>query len=374
MKTKVLNEEPYADIICQHVNREFPHTAQFTQCEVVEAISNLIVGTKEVRYGSLPSPEHLVVLRSAIRQSVEKGHPIPILVPWGSIKSDFSPMLDISEVSAIQRLVQLDSDILNYYNPGTEIVIRVEDTSGYTLFTLEADQEMIKRNIDLYSKDMKNLVSILSPANSIRVELESEMFNAKDFNTFFEINSQQIEEYLLESWNAIQFYPEKVTELESYKLINSRGWKGIISYEQRMHYVEAYKRLYSTWDIATCIKRLSLYFGGAWTRFQLNMTGKQSYWDKFIQLAFIPPIKGLPEGYNFNYVYHRTLPLSQARTHIPPWRAKGYFKINGNTIQHKLTTFGDTETISQLTPVVLEISDDTKNLSVNIKADYLLES
>lgn len=375
MKVKILNEEPYGDLICSHMLQEFPSVSIMNDCELVEALSRLIVGTKEVRYGCLPSPEALVVLRKTIRNAIESNVPIPILVPWGSIKANFSASIDIAEVSAIQRVITLSHQIKEYYSVGAEVVIRVEDTSGYTLFTLEGDQEMIKANIDSYSRDMVTLVKTLDPSNVVRVQLESEMKHAENFNDSFNFIQPLIQQYLNDSSTLIQFAPDKVEELSSFQKLKELGWRGVISLEQRSHYMSAYSKLYSDWNESQLIKRLSLYFAGAWARHTLQMTGKQSYWNNgFIQLAFIPPIKGLPEGYNYNYVYYRTLPLSEARTHISPWRAKGYFKINGNELQYKLTSFNDIELIAQLTPVKLVITNEEKNTIVIISTDYLLES
>lgn len=372
MKTRILGEEPYSDLICFHVKKEFPKVTQLTNCEVVEVLSNIIIGTKEVRYGTLPTPESLVVIRYAIRQAMDKGTPIPILVPWGSIKANFESSLDIAELSALQRLVQLSSDVKEYYPLGVEIVIRVEDTSAYTLFSLEGHLDTLREKVDSYSLDMKNLVSILSPDKQIRVQLESEMELSDKFNNEkFWDNYRMIYKYL--DVTKINYDPEIMMATPEYQRLSQLGWRGYISREQREHYLSNYRKIYD-WDENTNMQRLSLYFAGAWRRFQLEMTGKQDYWDKFIQLVFVPPIKGLPEGYSHNYVYYRTLPLSQARTHMPPWRAKGYLKINGNTVCHKLVSFNDAETINKLTPINMVITDDSGNLSVTIKADYLLES
>jgi hypothetical protein len=376
MKTQILNqEEPYAELLCSHVKKEFPQVVKLTTFELMDVLANTLIGTKEIRYGSLPIPESSVTIRTAIRAAIENNLPIPVLVPWGSIKADFSATLDIAELTAIQRLINLAKITKEYYSNGLEIVIRVEDTSGYTLFTLEENLEKIKENINLYSSDMKRLVQILSKdGQEISVQLESEMDNAFQFNTIFNTHLSLIEQYLFESWDNVKEYPINTSKMDSYKLLSSLGWKGIISWEQRMHYIEAYERIYPNWKLETHIKRLALYFTGAWTRSLLGMTGKQKHWDKFVQLSFTPPIKGVPEGYNYNYVYHRTLPLSEARTHISPWRAKGYLKINGNEIHHKVTSFNDKDTNERLTPIKMEIYNEEQNLSVIINTDYLLES
>lgn len=373
MKTRIITtDEPYGGLICLHICKQFPHTTTFNQTELVDILSTLIIGTKEIRYGSLPTPESLVVIRDVIRTAISSDTAIPIMVPWGSIKANFSCGLDIAELSAIQRLVYLSEEVKKYYSKGVEIVIRVEDTSGYELFSLEGDQNMIKERINSYSRDFKNLVTILCPTGEIRVILESEMSRASEFkaaNTHF---AGLIYEYLIDSMDMIKFAPDMVDQLSSYHVLIESGWKGIIPQEQRDHYLSTYERLYPNLKKEDYLRRLSLYFGGAWARVKLGMTGKQSYWSKSLQLVFIPPIKGSPAGYNDHYIYYRTLPLSEARTHMPAWRGKGYMKISGNEITYKLTTFGDTELLNQLIPVKVEVYNE--ELSVMINSDYLLES
>ena len=371
MKTKLISvEEPYGELICKHISTQFPSVSTFNSNDLVDILSTLIIGTKEVRYGSLPTPESLVVIRNVIREAISNNTAIPILVPWGSIKSNFSATLDIAELSAIQRLVCLCENVKRYYFKGLEIVIRVEDTSGYTLFSLE-NNSLTNSNIDSYSRDFKNLVSILCPTGDIRVILESEMVNAGAFEADNIVYSNMILRYLLDSMELIKFAPDKVYGLDSYKLLFVSGWKGIIPQEQRDHYLQTYARLYPNLKEEQYLERLSLYFGGAFARAKLGMTGKQSYWTSSLQLVFVPPVKGTPVGYTDHYVYYRTLSLNQARTHMPAWRAKGYLRIVGNTITHKLTTFSDSDLIDKLTPVQLEVYND--NLSVTINTDYLLE-
>ena len=372
------SEIPYGDLICSQIRRDYPHNTELSKCEKVEAITNLIIGTKEVRYGPLPNPESLVYIRNVIRKAIEKREPIPVLVPWGSIKADFSSQLDIAELSALQRIIHLNQEI-EKYDECLEVVIRVEDTTGYSLFQMEADHETIVSHSMAYSDDMVRLVNNLKPKGSnIRVVLESQMANAHKFNDLVEFDKYfgLIYQYLRASNPLLKISPNKdLKTLPEYQALAEAGWKGTIPLEQREHYFSSYRKVYGDWSEDKLIRRLSLYFTGSWRRFQLNMTGKQDHWaDGFIQLAFVPPIKGLPEGYNQNYVYYRTLPLSDARTHICPWRAKGYLRINGNDIKYKLASFSDNETISRLTPVNVTITNNQGLNEVIIKADYLLES
>jgi hypothetical protein len=116
-------------------------------------------------------------------------------------------------------------------------------------------------------------------------------------------------------------------------------------------------------------RRLALYLGGSLTRKFLGMSGKKEDWEDCVQLTFVAPVKGIPAGYDRNYAYQRTLPLSQARTHIMPWRAKGYLRISGREVTPKLASFRDVEILESLTKSELRVTDGVS--SVTIRTDYV---
>lgn len=366
-------EEPYGDLITNYFNSKFPTIVKKTNCDLVEILSQLIIGTKEVRYGSLPNPEHLVNIRKIISYHIDNENPIPVLVPWGSIKSDFSGMIDIAEISAIRKIIQLAKDVKEIYFPGLEIRLRLEDTSGYSLFSLEANQEVIKQSTELYVKSMRSLINILEASDVITIVEESKMIYSSLFEADVNAILPTMIQYLTESESFIDiedFKPENLTSFRTLKY--SHNWKGVIPREQRNHYYEAYKKLYPNWNEQLLINRLALYLTGSLVRHKLDMTGSLSKWNNlFLQLSFVPPIKGLPYGYNHNYIYYRTLSLSQARTHMPPWRAKGYLKISGNDISSKITSFQDVDILNELIPSVIKLYNN--DYFVDVKVDYFIE-
>lgn len=373
MRLRINSEEPYGKLISNHINRTFPKNANFKECELVEAISNILIGTKEYRYGCLPVPEHLVTIRKIIRLSIQNNKPIPILIPWGGVKSDFFSQIDVAELVAIQRLVQINEEVKQFYPLGLDIVVRIEDLSGYSLFSKEKHQKAIREAIDFYSQNLVNLFQILDPSISLR--LETKMINEHLYMNDFNICYPKMLDYLIESEKAIETKSIDVTELNTYKTLTDFGWQGIISYEQRQHYYKAYQRLYPDITQKGIIERLALYFTGSLAKKRLLMSGAPYKWKgQFIQLTFVPPVEGLPEGYDYHYVYQRTLPLSEARTHIPPWRGKGYLSINGNEVKFKITSFGNKDLINQLIPATVEVCDDNMIKICKISADYLLVS
>jgi len=145
------------------------------------------------------------------------------------------------------------------------------------------------------------------------------------------------------------------------------GWSGIIPQLQRQYYYDTYKRLYNS-GLEECIERLSIYMAQSLSRKQLNMSGKGG-WSKFIQITFCPPVPGVPSGYDHNFIYYRTVPISQARTHICPWRAKGYLRISGDKVCSKICSLTEYKE-KELIPSTLTLTKD--ELSVTIDTSYVL--
>jgi hypothetical protein len=364
MRTLCLDENPYQDLIVKYFNQEFPQISKMNHNDKVDIICDIMIGTKEVRYGSLPNPESLVTIRKTIREAVLGDFPIPVLVPWGSMKGDYSGNVDIAEVSAINRLIHLNKTVMQIHPKGLDISMRIEDTSGYVLLSYDQNIELVKNASKQYCDNLIRLITVLDKDKCITPRLESSM----EFSEMFDANVKRyvsmFEEYLFESHNS-----NEKAELPSYKRLQEKGWIGIIPNEQRQHYYDSYTRLYKDKDISISIKRLALYFCQSFVRYKLGMTGNKKEWSSYVTASFVPPIKGLPDDFHSNRLYYRTLPMSQARTHMCPWRAKGYLQINGNQVCAKLTTFNNDEINSQLFDSIVTLED---NLICNIKTSYHL--
>ena len=356
----------YKSLIETHLIKELPQIHVENNNTLVDVLTDVLYNTKNIRYGAIPPVESQVVLRDVLRKYIQNDLPIPILVPWGSIKADFSAQVDIAEVSAIQTLVNLNNQVKQYYPKGLDISIRLEDTSGFRLFSMEDNYQQIVINSKSYVEDMNTLVQLLSNY-SITVMPESQMENSHLFNDYEKKNSELIFNYLVRTKNSTNL-SEDIKELKEYAQLLEAGWKGIISHEQREHYLSSYRKLYKDYNENRLLERLSLYLGGALTRFQLNINGNKDEWDMgYLKVSFIPPVKGNPEGYNYNYMYYRTVSMNQARTHLAPWRAKGYLRIQGGAISTKLSTFGeDIELIANTVSLYNNVS------AVNVRADFLL--
>lgn len=342
--------------------------------EILNLMENALYADSHIRFGPKPELEDRVYVRSVITSYMNENRPIPILVPWGSIKTKFGANIDIAEFMAIKQLVHLTDRVKEIYEPGVEIILRIEDTSGYELFKLEDKDDLLFAGTNLYSNNLKELITVLDTNYSIFSIKESVMKGADEFNQLSNYLTPLFEDYLLDS-NDIFRNPSAMTELAVTKLCSylnlvDQGWKGIISLKQRNHYYTAYNKLYNG-DTELMTKRLAMYFAGSLTRHRLNMTGKQASWNHgFIQISVVPPIAGLPKGYNSNYIYYRTVPENYTRLHMPPWRAKGYIAISDKgtlSMKPKLATWNEEKNYHTNSFVI-----SSKDGEVKIQSDYIL--
>lgn len=117
----------YNDVICRYFQTEFPSVFKSDMKGTLEILTNLLFGTKEVRYGTLPTPETSVAIRKVLASAIEKQLPIPVLVPFGGRKTNSKALIDIAEVSAIKQLIHLDKLIRTIHPQGLQINIGIED-------------------------------------------------------------------------------------------------------------------------------------------------------------------------------------------------------------------------------------------------------
>ena len=123
-------EDPYTGLITQFLVREFPGVITPNSSVLLDVLTDAIVGSKQVRYGPRPNPESLVAIRKVISLSLTSGQPIPFLIPWGSRKPKLGANIDVAEISALKTLVCLNNRVKAHYEPGVQMNVRLEDTSG----------------------------------------------------------------------------------------------------------------------------------------------------------------------------------------------------------------------------------------------------
>ena len=365
---KIINNDPYGQVICRWFNQSFPKLAPISKQSTLEIISSLMIGTKENRLGPIPPPEHLVVIRETIRKSIELGLPIPVLVPWGGRKTNPNLSVDMAEVSALMQLITLDDAVRQYHAPGLLINIRVEDLGADWLYTdTYLDYMEGAFGVEKYCYDFTSLTEVLCADKNIKAISENDLMPARAYYDLSLSYTELIYDTLsiLNSQKGVD-----IESIKSYQQLVNLGWKGTFPEEQQEYYYSRYRALYPGKSEDSYRKMLAKYLGGAKARYDLNGRGEPKTDGTFIQITFVPPVPGAPTGMFNNTLYWRTCPASQSRTHIAPWRAKGYLKISDDEVQVKIANFGE-EIISELYSSETTIQRSPVE-SVVIKTDYLL--
>lgn len=359
-KMKVIAKGEYSPIIRRYFQGSLPKTAVIKGKDLLEILTTILLGSKDQRYGPKPSPESLVAIRVTIQKAVELGLPIPVLVPWGGRKMDKDIKLDIAEVSAIRQLLSVDECVRNVYPPGLQIRVRIEDINAEWLYK---DSE----GIEEYSSGMQKLITMTKGDTKIIGIVESEMMDKGKYMklaTSYSILLSRVIGHQIASPDV------NVWDIPEYQKLAERGWKGDIPKEQRDYYLDRYKRIEPNISDVEAVMKLADYFAGSKVRYDLNGRGNpQTEVGSFIQINFAHPVPGAPEAIFNNTLYYRTIPGNLARTHIAPWRAKGYLAMIDDQVTPKLVNPG-AETKELRSNTVMLVNENNETDTLLIQADY----
>ncbi len=359
MDVKLLGDDPHANEICRYFATAFPKVVNITASQVLEILTIVLIGDKNLRLGPVPPPEHLVVIRKTISEAIALGVPIPVLVPWGGRKLDKALSLDVAEVSALKQLLGVDEMVKKYYAPGLNISIRIEDLNAEWLYK---DREGITE----YSHGMLSLISMLKGDTILTGILESTMMSYASYFRTSEMYSKLLAPVIHARMEGVDI--DKVAEFA--KLLEA-GWQGDVPKEQVDYYIDRYKVMDPGKTNEQYAAKLADYFGGSKARYDLGGRGNPtSMVTSFIQINFATPVPNAPVSLFNNTLYYRTVPTNHGRTHIAPWRSKGFLEIDvDNTVKVKVTNWGNKDLIDSLCSAQVEATDGTNKVLVSV--DYL---
>lgn len=289
------------------------------QAELVDYLTSVICGTRQTRLAGMPNPESLVMIRDVIRHATQGGTAIPILVPAGPKKNSMTDSIDLAELSALRALACLQKKVQEKFEPGLSIRFRLEDLTGWYLEGSEAGQIMNR-----YCFDFKLLVATLG------------------YSSFM---SPLTEGQIIESSKLIGMANEYVPLFESVlqgkkpdTVLAAIGWKSGLGEDQKGFLFGRYAKLYPHLSEAQCQNLAAKYMAIALARGQLGAHGGDPEWQHGggrIDISFAPPMPGAPM--TAPRVYYRTVPVNQTKLHVPFWRAKGFFKIDGENVKTGVT-------------------------------------
>lgn len=321
----------YGQVIADFLGQEFGASLE-TPAQLLDMISGQFTSTSQNRQGSLPKPEGLVAVRKVISYWVDKGEPIAVLVPWGSKKAMNGKSVDVAELFALRQLMALRNRVAKAYAPGLMINLGIEDLGGQFLWQdVESRIESAK-----YVRDFVKLVGVMDAAY-INAKPESEIV---EYETFAEKAWQMAE--LLEPYIKLKVNGGMLAQIDrQLTWIQEKGWKGDIPLAQIQFYLNSYEKYYPNQSMDQNIQMISRYLGQSWARYEVGAKLAYPSWgENYVQINFPQPVPGVPASLADRRLYCRTLPMRFSRTHIPPWRARGWVQIDEKDgVVPKLSSF-----------------------------------
>lgn len=358
------NEDLYGDLVRGFFSEQFPTAVPADKATKLDLVTSALIGTGQVRLGPQPNPESHVAIRAVVQHAIDHNQPIPVLTPWGSKKPRNGMSIDIAEVAALKQLACIQDRVQRYHTPGLRLIIRIEDASGYYLF---GDELNCRPSIDTYSRDFVKLVRVLG-LGFIEPLLETNLFDAQKYADMTDALVPTMEQYIFET-DIFGF--DGWQERESRRRLHDffPAFQGEIPREQRDYYRGLYKKLFPGIGPAEATHKLARYLSSAIVRNKIRGRGDDPSWEgKYLQVTFAPPIPGAPAGTVSRFLYYRTLPTSMGTTHIPPWRAKGYLRMDGRRATPKIASWSDIP--SGLVSCSVQLTNSNEALSIT--TDYLV--
>ena len=361
---KIIGKGEYAEVIQRYFQRGFPKSVTMSKDNLLEILTDLLVGTKEYRYGPKPKVESLFTIRQTLIKAIELNAPIPVLVPWGGRKADPTLSVDVAEASALKQLIALNEVVKQFHPAGLHIHIRIEDLGASWIYRVQD----VEDSIEHYSSDMVRLINILKGDTHIEAIRESKLMNKDEYFKLSEKYSELIEETITD----LKAYKDlDINTVPAFMKLKEMGWKGVIEKDQQNYYIERYKKLYPGKKEAEYVLMLADYLGGSKARYDLKGRGEpDSAVGSHLQITFVPPVPGAPRNMFSNTLYYRTVPESSGRTHIAPWRGKGYIEIVDDYPVAKVTYSGRDIADLEVSEVHLTEDGGDEGNPLILRADY----
>lgn len=327
--------DSYKDLIETFMHRQVPISTN--PAAKFEALVATVFGTKQRRFGPMPSPEIQVVVRDVIRASGDK---LTFFLPWGSRKQADGQGLDVMEFMAMQQLYCLKHELLQQ-GIKSEYHFRLEDlTDGFLFYDHEGSQQQ--------SLDYMVKFAALSKRVLGDVVLHQESLSAT--TTEF---SELTQKY------ALVFF-DYIAGRKTAAALKEIGWTGTLPAEQQEYYLSAYRGYWPNKPLTDLQWEMAKYFGATLARVKLGATGAPK--EPHLLIAFTHPVPGNPVSKT--RLHYRTIPQRFTNNHRSPWIGKGYFEIaEDNSVTPK--SAGVNEKL-QFEKNVIDLD------GIKVEADYVL--
>jgi hypothetical protein len=277
-----------------------------------------------------------------------------VLIPFGP-KKPKGGAIDIAELSALKALSDLQTQAKVHYEPGFHFVVRLEDSTGRLL---EKGEPGLIEDMECYMDSIMRLKDILR-YNFISFRREGDIVPFKEFEKEVEFVKGVISVYLDETEGAEGESSEDLAEI---------GWTGGISADMREFLMSRCKIYLPEQSTRQHQATMSTYLSCALARRRLGASGALAEWNgRHLELSFAPPTPDQPS--HSPRIFYRTVPRSQGRLHVPPWRARGILKIKDDKPRFSTMRWPDAQA-ADLSHGKITISRQSDE--VVLQADYLI--
>ena len=298
----------------------------------VDAMTALLVGGSDDRFGAPMSPEDRALVRAHVSYWIEAGQPVHLLVMWGGLKhyvNDEDQGIDLAEFFAVQQFERLVRHARQIYQPGVVVLfcledfgVWYEDACGYGLPV----RQSVERSIERYLGEFEALLRAIGAdwAKPLRFEdLVGRPFDRPAYVHQADLNLDLLRAFWAESGHCSG---EDAANLDSYRVLAAAGWSGQIPSEMREHYVKRLTKLYPDASPDERVDRLLRYFAMVLLYQQLRVFSGMG--GPLIKISMYKPAPGLPGERVTGRIHLRCLPRRLTSQVMPPWTCKGCFRLN----------------------------------------------
>lgn len=300
--------------------------------DTIETIADLILGTRENRFGPRPKDPDREIIRHRVRRWVESGEPVRMFVMWGGIKHyipDEEQGIDLAELFVAQQFIRLHEAISSLYAPGLRVRfyledfgVLYEDAGGRS----DEAQRRVADTIEAYLAPLETLVEILAPGWGEPVRVGGLLRRADDPDWAVRQADRNLA-LLHDYWRESEVAPEGTAErLASYRALEEMGWSGTIPPPMRRHYLERLTCLYPDASWEEKVDRLLRYFAVVLLYTQTGVIRNRE--SDSIKVSLFKPAPGIPSERVRGRIHLRALPRSICHEAMPAWTCKGCLALS----------------------------------------------
>lgn len=248
----------------------------------VTCVSDALIGTRQVRIGSRPSPSNYDFIQQVTDRCRKEDRPIQILTKWGACKgyNQFTVRCtDFLDLMGLRRLACLQLNVQRFHPPGIRVTLFWED---FTEHVLNGDWG------DGYEQSFRQLINHVN-LDFVSVVRESSCVKDEDFQSLAEFYA----------WNLLKGNTAAI------------GWQGEIPWD---HYIKRAQTEYPDKNIDFLKEKVALYLGLSLARYTRKVLPKRD-----LILSFTPYPGNVPDSFRRGRLEYKVKESKHSHKVAEPW-------------------------------------------------------